>query len=810
MKKETYNIGGMSCSACSASVQRAAEKLESADKITVNLLTGTMTLCYDENKLTSEDIIKAVEQAGYTARIKNDDTRENRQKKLEKHADFIKLRLIISAVFLIVLMFVSMGHMIGINIIPENMLILKGLVELFLMLPVVTINFRYFISGFRALFKLRPNMDSLIAVGSASSVIYSLWLLLSGGAHHYYFESAAMILTFVTVGKFFESKSKAKTTNAINKLIDLSPKKSLILLDGNETEINSEDISVGDIVVIKSGMVIPVDGTIISGNGNVDESAVTGESIPLYKNTGDKITSGTSLVSGYITFKAERVGKDTTLSGIIRLVEEATTTKPKIAKFADIISGIFVPAVILISLITGILWYITSRDFELALNFAISVLVISCPCALGLATPTAIMVGTGKAAELGILIKSAEIFETADNINAVLFDKTGTITEGTPSVTSIVTEVYNEKEFIILCGKLESKSDHPLAHAIVKYSDIGKVAEIEDYNDIIGKGISGVVDGHTLRIGNSDFVSDCNVSENLKSASEIIASKGETVLYVAESGVIIGIIGIADTIKESAKEAVRVLKASGIETVMITGDNKITAEQIRKETDIDKVSAELLPADKNKIIKEYQHKGRCAMVGDGVNDSPALAAADLGIALGAGTDIAMESADVILMHNDLRDVGKALEICRKVMKNIRQNLFWALFYNALCIPIAAGALYPIFEIKLSPAIGTIAMSLSSICVVSNALRLRKIKKTYPTAKGHKEINNEKENNMKTISIEGMMCPHCEARVKSILAELDANVEVDHTKGIATIASETDNDTIKKVVESAGYKVTDIK
>lgn len=810
MKNEVFIVGGMSCSACSARVQITIDSLQGVESASVNLLTGTMSVRYNESIVTNEAIIRAVEGAGYTASLKSEESKDAKQQKLQKNANAIKYRLILSVVFLLLLMFVSMGHMIGINIIPHDMMILKGIVEFLLMLPVVILNFKYFSSGIKAIINLSPNMDSLISVGAISSVIYSLWLLISGGASHYYFESAAMILTFVTVGKFIESKSKAKTTSAINKLLDLSPKKSLIIIDGKETEIDSEDIKVGDIVVVKSGMIIPVDGIVISGSGNTDESAITGESIPLEKYQGSAVTSGTMLINGYLTFEAKRVGKDTTLSGIIKLVEEATTSKPKIAKFADTVSRYFVPAVILISLLTGVVWYVFSRDFELSLNFAISVLVISCPCALGLATPTAIMVGSGRAAELGILIKSAEIFETADSISTVLFDKTGTITQGLPSVVSFISEKYCDDEFLKICSALESRSDHPLAQAIVRYSSNYDRITVEDFYDVTGKGVGGKIDGNDIKIGNRKFIADCDINDSINIASDNISNQGATAVYVAENGKVIGVIGIADIVKESATETIELLKHSGVQTVMITGDNAKTAEYIRKETGIDKVYAELLPADKNTVIKEYQQAGRCAMVGDGINDSPALTAADVGIALGAGTDIAMDAADVVLMNNDLRDVYKTLEICKNVMRNIRQNLFWALIYNSLCIPIAAGALYPVFGIKLSPAIGTIAMSLSSIFVVTNALRLRRIRKNYHAKQKETIITKKEELVVKTVFIEGMMCPHCEARVKSILSEFDANVVVDHTKGTAVIDASADNDKIKAAVESAGYKVTEIK
>lgn len=805
MTQQTFIVTGMSCSACSAAVENAVRKLNGVDGVSVNLLTGTMSVKFDRQVCTENDIIYAVTKAGYEARVKNDDIRKVKQDKLNKSADKLLIRLIVSVVLLCVLMLVSMGHMIGLNIIPHDMVILRGIVEFALTVPIVILNFKYFTSGFKAVFRLNPNMDSLIAIGALTSILFSLWELFSGGAEHYYFESASMILTFITIGKYFEGKSKAKTTSAVNKLLDLTPKKSLILVDGDEVEVNSEDIKVGDTVIMKAGMYFPADGIVTSGFGSADESTITGESIPSEKSEGNKVVGGTHLVNGYLQFKALKVGKDTTLSGIVKLVEQATASKPKIARFADKISRIFVPSVILIAIITTALWLIFTGDFELSLNFGISVLVISCPCALGLATPTAIMVGTGRAAELGILIKSAEIFETSSNIKTVLFDKTGTITKGKPEVMSFHTNGTDEMQLLQICGAIESLSDHPLASAVVKYSRLDSFPEVTDFESTIGKGVKGKVLGREIYIGNLKFVRKFTLPPTFESTIEQMKSRGETILYVAENKEIIGLFGVADSIKESATEAISELKSSGIETVMITGDNKQTANIIKNKVGITKVEAELMPADKNRIIKEYQKLSPVAMVGDGINDSPALAAADVGIALGAGTDIAMESADVVLIRNDLRDVGKTLEICKKVMRNIKENLFWALIYNSLCIPIAAGVLYltPL-HIKLSPMIGTLAMSLSSICVISNALRLRNIKR-------NNNISTERNvQKMKTVYIEGMACGHCEARVKEALSALDADVKVDFKTGTAAIKESADNDAIIKTVTDAGYKVTDIK
>ncbi len=801
MKKDIFDIKGMSCSACSAAVSSAVNKLSGIEKADVNLLTNSMAVVYDESLITPEQIINAVSKSGYSASLSQTNKVKENSSKLTKDAKKILLRLILSAVFLVLLMFFAMGHMIGIDLFHHRY-ILKGIVEIILLTPILILNYKYFFSGFKSLIKLNPNMDSLIAIGALASIIYSVWQMIKGGASHYYFESAGMILTFITIGKYLESLSKAKTTDAVTKLMDLSPKTSIILVDGIEKEIESKDIKKGDIVVVKGGMNFPADGEVIMGSGSADESAITGESLPVSKDIGSKVTGGTILLGGYVQFIAERVGEETTLAGIIRLVEEATVTKPKIARFADKISRIFVPSVIIIAILTTVIWYILERDFGHALNFGISVLVISCPCALGLATPTAIMVGTGKAAELGILVKSAEVFEAGAEVRKVMFDKTGTITNGTPQVTDVIIKHGDEKKLMAICSSIESMSDHPLAQAVVKYTDIPTPLSVDNFKASTGKGVSGTIDNIEYKIGNRSYAGE-NLSEFLSKSSDRLHNEGKTVLYVSENSTTVALIGIADTIKDSSKEAIKLLTDAGIQSVMLTGDNKFTAENISNQVGITEVKAELLPDEKNDIIKQYQLESPTAMVGDGINDSPALAVANVGIALGAGTDIAMESADVVLIRNDLRDVSTTLHICRKVMRNIKQNLFWALIYNAIGIPVAAGVLYIPFGIELSPMIGTIAMSLSSICVISNALRLKRIKRL---------INNENRKEtkkMKTVFIEGMACGHCSARVTELLKPLDANVVVDHVAGTAVISSDADDNQIKTIVENAGYKVINI-
>lgn len=803
MTRKTFDITGMSCAACSARVQSAVEKLDGIENCNVNLLKNTMDATFDESTLTEAEIITAVKNAGYSATVRENLTKSSSSDKLNKKADKILIRLIISVTLLCLLMVVSMGHMIGINIFNEHQMTIKGIVELIISVPILVLNFKYYLSGFKALFKLNPNMDSLIAVGSATSLIYSIYLIASGGAHHYYFESASMILVFVTIGKYLESKSKAKTTEAVTRLMDLTPKTSIILIDDKEIEIESEKIQKDNIVVVKSGMTFPADGTIIFGEGTVDESAITGESLPVAKNTGDKITGGTQLVSGYVRFRADKVGEETTLSGIIRLVDQATNTKPKIARFADKISRVFVPIVFLIAITSTVIWLITTKDVGLSLNFGIAVLVISCPCALGLATPTAIMVGTGKAAELGVLVKSAEIFEIGGKVKSVMFDKTGTITTGKPEVTDFeVAEKDNKAEILTAATAIEKMSDHPLAHAIVAYGKNTEDVEVKNYEYISSKGISATVINSKYLIGNYDFIEKFADSDNplIKKAMSFSES-GKTSLYVVKDGKLSAIFGIADKLKESSIEAIKLISNDGIDTVMLTGDNELTAKEICSTAGISDYKAQLLPADKNSAIQNYQKTAPVIMVGDGINDSPALAVADIGIAVGSGTDIAMEAADVVLIRDDMRDVHTVIRLCRKVMKNIKENLFWALIYNCICIPIAAGVLYPVWRFQLPPMFGTIAMSLSSICVVTNALRIKNFKRDFTL---------RKERKMKTVYIDGMMCPHCQGRVRDVLSAFDAGVEVDLENKCARLSADADNSRITEAITNAGYKVVKIE
>ena len=736
MTRKTFDITGMSCAACSARVQSSVEKLDGIEACSVNLLKNTLDATFDEGKLSESDISEAVKSEGYSASVRDNSSKTKTAESLKKNADKILVRLIVSIALLCILMVVSMGHMVGVNIFRSDQMFLKGLVELSVSIPIILLNFKYFISGFKALFKLNPNMDSLIAVGSATSLIYSIYLLISGGAHHYYFESASMILVFVTIGKYLESKSKAKTTEAVTRLMDLAPKTSIVLIDGEEIEIESEKIQKGQTVVVKSGMSFPADGKIIFGDGSVDEAAITGESLPVSKSKGDYVTGGTQLLTGYVHFLAEKVGEETTLSGIIRLVDQATNTKPKIARFADKISRVFVPIVFLIAILSTVIWLIATKDVGLSLNFGIAVLVISCPCALGLATPTAIMVGTGKAAELGVLVKSAEIFEIGGKVKTVMFDKTGTITTGKPEVTNFeVNEGFDEAEILNAAVSIEKLSDHPLAHAIVAFGNQAKETYVSEYEYISSKGVIAKVDNSEYLIGNYDLIEDfTNESNPLIEKAKVFSESGKTSLYVVKDKSLCAVFGIADKLKDSSIEAVRMIKNDGISTVMLTGDNELTAKEICKNAGISDYQAELLPADKNKVIQKYQKSAPVIMVGDGINDSPALAVADIGIAVGSGTDIAMETADVVLIRDDMRDVHTVIRLCKKVMTNIKENLFWALIYNCICIPIAAGVFYPIWGFQLPPMFGTIAMSLSSICVVTNALRIKNFKRDFTLRK----------------------------------------------------------------------------
>ncbi|MBQ0098585.1 MAG: cadmium-translocating P-type ATPase [Oscillospiraceae bacterium] len=792
MEKLKFDIEGMSCSACSSRIQEKVRKTAGVISADVNLLSNSMAVTIDESLISSKEIIDEVISLGYKAYIHTDSTPDKYKTQSKKKLN----KLLLSLILLIVLMFFAMGHLFNLSINPY----VNALIQFVLTLSIIGLNFSYFTSGFKGLFKLSPNMDSLIALGATASFLYSIFavLLTDDFIHNIYFESAGMILTFVSIGKYFESKSKSKTTEAISKLMKLSPKQTLIEKDGRETLIDTDDIKIGDTVIVKEGYALSVDGEVISGNGYCDESALTGESMPVQKDIGNKVFCGTTLTNGYIKVKTKKIKSDTTLSKIIALVEDASNSKAPIAKVADKVSLVFVPVVIAIALVTLIVWQIISGDFGSSLSFAIAVLVISCPCALGLATPTAIMVGTGKAAEDGILIKSSSALEILSKAKNVVFDKTGTVTEGKPSVSEIVIfDGFDKNLLLKITASLERFSQHPLATAVVSKYNSDDYFEVTGFESVTSKGICGIINGVKFFVGNKEYIGITDKTDVL----EDIAKTGATPLIVSNGEKILGIIAVSDTIKKTSKNAVEQLHDMGITTYMLTGDNETTAEYVKSATGIENVYAQLLPDGKEKIINDLKKSGVTVMVGDGINDSPALVSADVGIAVGAGTDIAIDCADIILVKNNLDDIVTSVKLSRAVLKNIKENLFWAFFYNVIFIPVAAGVLFLPFGIRLSPMFGTIAMSLSSICVVSNALRLRKFNP-------HKTKENVK---MKTIIIDGMMCEHCKAHVEKALNSIDGiEATVDLENKCAYINGYADNSVLKSAVENAGYTVVEIK
>ena len=756
MVKEKFVVTGMSCSACSAHVEKAVASLKGVKAAAVSLLTNSMTVQYDEAVVSAEEIIAAVKKSGYGASVENaGKTKPSHHSSARAdEGQEMKIRFIVSLCFLIPLMYLSMYHMFWEWFrLPVPSAILQyfhgtenaavfALTQLLLLLPIVFINFGYFTRGFRSLFRGVPNMDSLIAIGSAAAIVYGIFALFRIGyglghgefavAEHYsmelYFESAGTILTLITLGKYLETKSKGRTSEAITRLIGLAPKTALVVRDGEEQEVPVETISLGDLIAVKPGTSIPVDGVIESGATNVDESALTGESIPVEKKVGDSVLSATINRTGYIRFRATKVGEDTTFSQIVRLVEEASASKAPIAKLADKISGIFVPAVILIAVLAAGVWLFMGATVEFALSIGISVLVISCPCALGLATPVAIMVGTGKGAENGILIKSGEALETAHSVDTVVLDKTGTITQGCPKVTDILPLSANKEQLLTVAYSLERQSEHPLAEAVVVYAEENGVPfrEVEAFQAKSGRGVSGKLDDVLCHAGNEAYMRELGLwEESAFQVMERISDEGKTPLLFAGGGRLLGIIAVADTLKPTSQEAINQFRNLGVETVMLTGDNARTAEAIRRKLKIPQVIAEVLPQDKERKIAEFQAQGhRVAMIGDGVNDAPALTRADVGIAIGAGSDVAIESADIVLVRSDLLDAVTAIKLSRAVMRNIRQNLFWAFFYNSIGIPLAAGVFFVWLGLKLNPMFAAAAMSLSSVCVVINALRLK--------------------------------------------------------------------------------------
>ena len=818
--KQRFSVTGMTCAACSARVEKVTKQLPGVLKSEVNLLAGSMVTEYDEAVLSAQDIIAAVLSAGYGAEVYVPKTDSRRNTQQEKALSGMKKRIIVSACFLIPLMYVSMGHMIGLPLgfDPHGSMgnfFLYALIQIVLLLPIVIVNRSYYLKGFKTLLHGAPNMDSLIAVGSAAGIVYSLFNVVCGEMT-LYFESSGMILTLVTLGKFMETRSKGKTGAAIEKLMDLSPKTAVVRRDGQEREIPADSVQIGDLIVVRPGARIPVDGVIVEGSSSVDESALTGESIPAEKNPGDRVAAATINKTGAFTFRADKVGEDTTLSQIIRLVEQAGGSKAPIARLADKIAGVFVPVVMSVAALSVVIWLLAGQDFAFALSIGISVLVISCPCALGLATPVAIMVGTGCGAEQGVLYKSAEALEQLHSVDTVVMDKTGTLTSGKPVVTDILPKGLSVPEFMRIAAGLEKSSEHPLAEAVMqKAAEMGVEApEAASFRAIAGKGVEAEIDGKTYLAGNRKLMQEAGIEAE---PAEVYAKQGKTPLYFAESGGrFLGVIAARDVEKPTARQTVQSLRKRGIELVLLTGDNETTAKVIAERLGIEKVIAGVLPADKEKTVRALQADGnKVAMVGDGINDAPALMRADVGIAIGAGTDIAMESADVVLMRSDPMDAAKAVDLSRAVIRNIRENLFWAFFYNALGIPLAAGALYPAFGLKLSPMIGAAAMSLSSVCVVSNALRLRFWKpKTEPaeqmpeTEICETETIIEEETTMKTvIDVEGMMCVHCKAHVEKALLAVPGveTAEADLEKNCATVTGNADRDALIAAVKEAGYE-----
>ena len=838
---EKFVVTGMTCAACAAHVEKAASSLDGVDSAAVNLMLGTLVCTYDGDKVSPQAIITAVEAAGYGA-APADDAKRDLRKEQEASARAMGRRLLWSVVCLVPLFYLSMGHMMGLPVpsFMHHQPLLAALVQLALCLPILILNRAYFTVGFSRLFQGSPNMDSLVALGAAAGLVYSLiemGLLAAGqitGMPDLYFESAGMILALVTVGKYLEERSKGKTTGAITALLALAPDVAVVRRNGTEVTVATDQIKAGETVIVRQGGRIPVDGVVTKGSGSVDESALTGESMPVEKTAGSRAVSATVLTSGYLELTAERVGADTTLSQIIQLMEQAASTKAPISRLADKISAVFVPVVISIAVLAAALWAIVGgMGVRFCLSIGIAVLVISCPCALGLATPVAITVATGKAAEQGILIKSAASLELMGRVNTVVLDKTGTVTEGKPQVTDVLcTPDVTEEELLCAAASLEKPSGHPLADAVVREAERRNIplCAVSDFATVAGGGVQAVLDGKTLYAGNDRYMADTGVDVSaLGDAAAELAAAGKTALYFAEDRRLLGVIAVADVVKPDSAAAIAALRRSGCEVVLLTGDNQRTAEAIARQVGVDRVIAQVLPQDKARCVEDLQKEGKLvAMVGDGVNDAPALVTADVGLAIGAGTDVAIESADVVLMRSSLMDIVDAAALSRATLRNIRQNLFWAFFYNSVGIPIAAGVLYPAFQITLNPMIAAAAMSLSSVCVVSNALRLRGWKGSRPAKAALDNsaamTDNTNENTAapaaqqeetamkKTLTIEGMMCAHCVAHVEKALNALDGvdSVTVDLAGKTAVVTGDVSDEALKKAVADAGYQVTDIR
>ncbi len=855
MKHEKFVVTGMTCSACSAHVEKAVGHVEGVCAVNVNLLSGSMTVDFDESVTGEEKIVAAVAAGGYGAEVAGANSRSQQREASDQHIAWMKRRLVVSLLFLVPLFYLAMGHMMGLPVpaVFHHSQRAFVIAQIVLVLPILFVNSSYFTVGFKRLFQLAPNMDSLVALGAAAGLVYSLMETVkifqgtAGEMPELYFESAGMILALVTVGKYLEARSKGKTGEAIAALIALAPESAVVVRDGKEVTLPISSVEAGDTVIVRQGGRIPVDGTVLSGHAAVDESAITGESMPVEKEAGDQVIAATINRSGYLTLTAKRVGRDTTLSQIITLMEEAASSKAPIAKLADKVSGIFVPAVIAIAVVSALLWYFVGhQSLTFALSIGIAVLVISCPCALGLATPVAIMVGTGKAAQQGILIKSAEALEILHHVDTVVLDKTGTVTEGRPEVTELYPAAgVSEEELLRLAASAEALSEHPLAQAVIRCAEERGIplSEAKDFSATPGGGVEATVEGRRLMAGNRRLFGQKQIDLSpFDALSETAAQEGKTPLYFVCDRKLLGMLAVADTVKPTSAEAIQALGRMGIDVVLLTGDNRRTADAIGRQLNIDRVIAEVLPQDKESCVASLQREGKkVAMIGDGINDAPALARADVGVAIGAGTDVAIESSDVVLMKSDLRDVAAAIELSKAVIRNIKQNLFWAFFYNTIGIPIAAGVFYLPFAFKLNPMFAAAAMSLSSVCVVSNALRLRAWHPlSFVKESGQRKLdvtpaqraetpaqsletpsqradhitnftNQEEQTMEKTIVIKGMMCAHCSGRVEKALNSLPGvTATVNLEAGTATVQGESPDDVLTKAVVDAGYEVVEIR